>query len=54
MKQFQFEMQLVHAKNLCINHEWVDEITRFIIVSFFHVSTPFKNAFVDVPTSHYN
>jgi hypothetical protein len=54
MKQFQFEMQPVHAQNLCINHEQADEITRFIIVSFFHVSTPFKNALVDVPASHYN
>ena len=30
------------------------EITFFIMVSFFHVSTPLRNAFVDVPTSHQN
>ena len=29
-------------------------ITLFIMVSFFHVSTPFKNAFVDVPANCHN
>lgn len=29
-------------------------LTLFIMVSFFHVSTPFKNAFVDVPTNDHN
>ena len=38
---------------LCIQHANFI-ITFFIMVSFFHVSTPFKNAFVDVPTNYHN
>ena len=38
---------------LCIQHTNFI-IIFFITVSFFHVSTPFKNAFVDVPTNYHN
>lgn len=31
--------------------QFIDDDTLFMIVSFFHVSTPLKNAFVDVPAN---
>jgi hypothetical protein len=40
-------------KHICVT-VYVRKITFFIIVSLFHVSTPLKNAFADVPASHQN